>query len=408
MLRTGLSLCLLLACAAVADAREISGTLVYPQRIALPADSTAVIEMRAASGELLAENRFRIGAGGDAAQVPLPFSLDVPDDRTGTLRAGIWSGGGPTWMGGPIDVAAGAEALDVGPVRLEPFRPLGFTSRLRCGETEVEIGFVDQHARMRIDGETIDLFPVPAASGARYEARDEPGTFFWSKGETALVGIRGSTLPECHAGKTGDGQTFRATGNEPGWSVVIDGGRIRVDLDYGTRYVEAALPDPERIGDTTLYRLSDADITITRTERYCVDDMSGMPFPETVSVQTAERELRGCGGEPRSLLTGAAWRVAEVAGDPVPDDVEITLAFGDEGRLTGNGGCNRYSASYSLTGESLAIGLPAATKMACPEPRMGLEQAFFALLGDVVRFELGPSGALLLKTPDGRSLTARR
>jgi heat shock protein HslJ len=75
----------------------------------------------------------------------------------------------------------------------------------------------------------------------------------------------------------------------------------------------------------------------------------------------------------------------------------ITASFGDDGTLTGSGGCNSYQATYTLGGEGdIAIGPVAATKKACPDEIMQAEQQYFAALGASTTYSI-----------DGTSLTLR-
>ena len=46
---------------------------------------------------------------------------------------------------------------------------------------------------------------------------------------------------------------------------------------------------------------------------------------------------------------------------------QITALFGADGKVTGSDGCNTYNAPYSATANSLTVGLPVRTGMACPE-----------------------------------------
>ena len=63
-----------------------------------------------------------------------------------------------------------------------------------------------------------------------------------------------------------------------------------------------------------------------------------------------------------------------------------TLRFDAEAkRAGGNSGCNRYSASYRLSGDSLTFGPAISTKMAC-EQGMELEAAWLGTLEKVVSY----------------------
>ncbi|MBP7242379.1 META domain-containing protein [Amaricoccus sp.] len=85
-------------------------------------------------------------------------------------------------------------------------------------------------------------------------------------------------------------------------------------------------------------------------------------------------------------LAGSEWRPLTIAGQPFPEGVEAIVQFGADGRLTGRGGCNRFTGAYSVDGETLTVGPVAATRMACPEPAMSAEAALFAAFEAVATF----------------------
>ena len=68
-------------------------------------------------------------------------------------------------------------------------------------------------------------------------------------------------------------------------------------------------------------------------------------------------------------------------------------------RAVGFAGCNRFSASYSLAGDSLRFGPAIATKMACADGDK-LERSFLGALPVVATYEATDS-ALILKGPSG-------
>ena len=57
-----------------------------------------------------------------------------------------------------------------------------------------------------------------------------------------------------------------------------------------------------------------------------------------------------------------------------------TAVFESSGMVTGSGGCNTYTATYQSTTDSLSFGLIAATRMACDQPIMDQESAYFSAL----------------------------
>jgi heat shock protein HslJ len=93
-----------------------------------------------------------------------------------------------------------------------------------------------------------------------------------------------------------------------------------------------------------------------------------------------------------STLAGTAWQVTGVnngkqAVVSVIIGTELTLQFGADGKLQGNGGCNRFNGSFSEDGKALRIDRLAGTRMACPEPegRMAQEAQLLAALESVAR-----------------------
>ncbi|PKP82284.1 MAG: hypothetical protein CVT80_13325 [Alphaproteobacteria bacterium HGW-Alphaproteobacteria-2] len=140
----------------------------------------------------------------------------------------------------------------------------------------------------------------------------------------------------------------------------------------------------------------------------CRDAATGMPHPDTVTLEQGEERLAGCGGAPIALLAGGEWIVEDIGGGGIIDSSHVTLAVDRSGRVAGRGGCNRYFGPLTITGEGIAFGLIGATMMACGEALMAQERRFFDALAAVARFDLDPTGALLLIGADGRVLVRAR
>jgi len=90
---------------------------------------------------------------------------------------------------------------------------------------------------------------------------------------------------------------------------------------------------------------------------------------------------------PAFPLAGPSWQLVELDGKPVPATEGLqrpTLQL-DAGflRASGNGGVNRYTASYELSGLALRFGTIAGTKMAGRPEAMALEDAYFKALPTV-------------------------
>ena len=73
--------------------------------------------------------------------------------------------------------------------------------------------------------------------------------------------------------------------------------------------------------------------------------------------------------------------------EPAPAGVAVTARF-DNGRVSGNGGCNNYSGPFQVGDASLEVtaGPMVSTRMACPEPAMEVESRYLGSLQEVVRW----------------------
>jgi putative lipoprotein len=94
------------------------------------------------------------------------------------------------------------------------------------------------------------------------------------------------------------GVAFRAIGQEPAWLLEItEGSEIMLSADYGQDvkhypYAEPVVYQEQR---RTLYGIDDENIEIEIRGQPCKDVMSGEEFSTSVTIRTADRELRGCG-----------------------------------------------------------------------------------------------------------------
>lgn len=100
----------------------------------------------------------------------------------------------------------------------------------------------------------------------------------------------------------------------------------------------------------------------------------------------------------QATLVGTSWVMAS-AGKRPP-----SISFEADGKVAGSGGCNRFFGSYEQDGESLSFSPLGATRMACPQGTMRVEQDFFAMLGAVRKAKVEAS-TLVLVDAAGQELT---
>ena len=283
-----------------------------------------------------------------------------------------------------------------------------------CGSTRVQAQFEGAHLTIVQDKKAYSLRRVPAGSGAKFQS---PGpnqsVMFWDKGQTAWFSKEGKTYPECqrvHEKVSIERLPFRASGNEPAWTLLIEEDRIELFQNYGREKEILPLSQSATMRGGHRYTAATKghSVNIEVRDQLCHDSMTGMPYPKTVMVSVDQESLFGCGGLPDELVQGAKWIVETIGGEPTEREPQVTIRFKENGRLSGRAPCNSYRAAYELSGEGMSVGMVATTKMACPDPLMSQEKAFFDILGQVVRVDLTREGTLLLVSSNGATIRARR
>jgi heat shock protein HslJ len=167
-------------------------------------------------------------------------------------------------------------------------------------------------------------------------------------------------------------------------------------LEIGPAAMTMMACDPER---TTVEQAFTA--ALARTVGWARDGEA------LVLVDAAGAELLRLRAATGPALIGTRWVATAVnngrgAVVSLVAATEITARFGDDGRVTGSGGCNRFFGPYEVDGGRLAIGPVASTRMACPEPEGVGEQeaAFFAALERVATWSIRED-RLQLRDEDG-------
>jgi heat shock protein HslJ len=122
---------------------------------------------------------------------------------------------------------------------------------------------------------------------------------------------------------------------------------------------------------------------------------------------TADREVIVEAEPVKNPLEGTSWvakKLTDGAGglEPLIPGTSITTQFEAHGRLDGSGGCNTYSAAYTVDEVSLLIGQIQSTQRICPSPAGIVEQeaAFFLALEEVSTYTMSDT-VLTLSGPTG-------
>jgi heat shock protein HslJ len=179
--------------AAATEMRSISGQIMVLERMALPETTTIIVDISTAGDRGLAQSR----AAGEGRQSPFDFRIDAPIDADLVLRVGLRADDDMFWLSEPRAIAAGSDDLELGSIRALRAPQMGFATLLICGNTLVEIGFLPDSVRLRLNEQVLSMSAQPAASGALYVDPANPASSIHTKGDSALLKIDGAELSEC-------------------------------------------------------------------------------------------------------------------------------------------------------------------------------------------------------------------
>jgi heat shock protein HslJ len=151
---------------------------------------------------------------------------------------------------------------------------------------------------------------------------------------------------------------------------VVDGPRLRIGPIAGTLM---ACPDPAAATEALVLAALDAAAAWAIEDgTLCLRDATGRDL--LVLEPVAEPALVGTAWGATGVNNGRGGVASLVAG------TAIDAVFGEDGRLAGRAGCNRYVGPFLADGPTLSIGPLATTRMACPPPVMEQEAAYLAAL----------------------------
>jgi heat shock protein HslJ len=88
---------------------------------------------------------------------------------------------------------------------------------------------------------------------------------------------------------------------------------------------------------------------------------------------------------PSSDLAGTSWAVQSINGQATQIRTP-SVEFAPEDRISGAGGCNRFSGVYEAANGAIAVRALGRTEMACDQPLMRQEDAFFTVLDEADQY----------------------
>lgn len=197
---------------------------------------------------------------------------------------------------------------------------------------------------------------------------------------------------------------YRAVGQEPGWTLIIDERDLTFILS-GDQPIRQPRPQPTIGFAGEIYRTPRIGVNIVHTT--CADVMSGQAYHDRVQVDVDGRRFEGCGGDLAAPagLAGTSWHVEAVNGRPTPPQGEYHVRF-EGNRVSAKFGCNGMSGAYTESGDVLTVEPMAATRMFCPEPAMSFEDQAGRILAQAVTITSN-GDRIILGNANGRIVLKR-
>jgi heat shock protein HslJ len=100
-------------------------------------------------------------------------------------------------------------------------------------------------------------------------------------------------------------------------------------------------------------------------------------------------------------LTDQVWELSLLNHKTLLPGTSISIQFTAGEKLGGSSGCNRYSGTYTVSGNTLQIASPlASTLMACPQEIMDQESEYLKILGEVKTYSVTGDQLTLFDTKE--------
>jgi heat shock protein HslJ len=157
----------------------------------------------------------------------------------------------------------------------------------------------------------------------------------------------------------------------------VDAGAVMVE--DRTQILAESITDGQVILDITTRGPGDGDCCPS----YKTSRTYALESGRLVDTSPEDQELvRVSAGD----LNGTSWTLLELNDDvPALADSQVTIRFQDN-QISGTGGCNKYNTGFSLSEDNpfiITIDPIASTRMACPDPILDQENAYFKILESV-------------------------
>lgn len=94
---------------------------------------------------------------------------------------------------------------------------------------------------------------------------------------------------------------------------------------------------------------------------------------------------------PAPTTPAGRWQAETIRGAAVIGEKPIVIEFGQDGSVSGNGGCNTIGSRATIKKNAITFSRPVSTMMACPPAIMKQERTFLGVLAKTRHWRIDPA-----------------
>ena len=92
-----------------------------------------------------------------------------------------------------------------------------------------------------------------------------------------------------------------------------------------------------------------------------------------------------------------AWKLTRIVGNDAVPGVLATVEISQDGKLTGDAGCNRFVGTISIKEDSVQVSQVVSTRRLCLNPVQAQEDALLRSLETITRADIDDTGHLVMR-----------
>ncbi len=404
-------LTLIFACSsasAQAASTQVTGTVAYRERMALPSDAVINIQLLDTSvADVAAQTVAEALINAEGRQVPVPFTLSydpaqIDPAHRYSVRATIRSGDGMLMFSSTQAYPALTHGA---PSKVNLIlHTVGHGAKPAASAKKAPAAPEAANTAMQPASET----PPTTEAAPSAPVTDKSATETESKpGQTEHAAMPSSTPSESASAPPPDSAPVPAASAESTPSEAApeaeSSSRESKPAQSQPAAPAASTPSPEANSLTPEPSLPEAPSTSKHAE-------IAAAAPDSAEAAADSAPARPAPNKGLTPLADTQWKLVQLAGQDIvitPPQKPVTLAFSPEGkRIAGSAGCNSYIGSFTDDHGRLHLNPGNMTMMACVDPAGSRERKFVAMLRSADGYRI--SGEFLLLTSSGKTVAKFR